>query len=51
MISSKPNPQIHKNMKLQGVFRTLMIGTLVLILGYVFLQSFDSFATHALMKP
>ena len=47
----QPNPPNTHKMRLQGMFRTLLIGTLLLILGYVFLQSFDSFATHALRKP
>jgi hypothetical protein len=50
-IFSNLTPKYTQTMKLQGVLRTLLIGTLVLILGYVFFQSFDSFATHALRKP
>jgi hypothetical protein len=38
-------------MKLQTVFRVLIIGILLLTLGYVFFQSFDSFASHAFKRP
>jgi hypothetical protein len=38
-------------MKLQAMLRVLLISALVLMLGYVFFQSFDSFASHAFKKP